>query len=184
MSRERFPIQDGPSVPWDFMVPHEAQCRINHGHTASIEHIAGRGGFGAAEAWCVVNGLKFYDALPDQKAIDEARQKWFELAERVNREWSIKRLLAAERKPMECGHPKACYFAFEHVDEGTGEHLGTEEGCSACVERERVREMCVRRLGEMGGGYNTWQQVIVEAQEVLRQLDLTKSLAPSTEEGK
>ena len=98
MSRERFPIQDGPSVPWDFMVPHEAQCRINHGHTASIEHIAGRGGFGAAEAWCVVNGLKFYDALPDQKAIDEARQKWFELAERVNREWSIKRLLAEERE--------------------------------------------------------------------------------------
>ena len=99
-------------------------------------------------------------------------------------------------KLMKCGHPKACYFAFEHVDEGTGEHLGTEEGCSACVEREKVREKackfmcwgCERGipLAERPAGDNRlthrdpngWFECNAT---LFRQLDLT---APtSTEEG-
>ena len=82
---DRFPIQDGPSVPWEFMLPHEAQCRINHGGQ-SLEAIAKRGGLGAAEAFWVVTGFKPWYENTTKESVAEARKKWFELAERVNRE--------------------------------------------------------------------------------------------------
>lgn len=82
MAEERFPIQEGPSVPWEFMAPHESQCQKNHGQ--SLKRIAERGGLGASEAWAVVNGIRYYEIK------DEHAQKWFELAERVNREWSAR----------------------------------------------------------------------------------------------
>ena len=91
MNRERYPIQDGSSVPWEFMAPHEAQARKNHGQT--LEGLASRGGLGCAEAWVIVHGLKHRDILHEKHKL-----KWIELAERVNREWSIERLLAAERE--------------------------------------------------------------------------------------
>lgn len=90
MADERFPIQEGPSVPWEFMAPHESQCQKNHGQ--SLKRIAERGGLGPSEAWAVVNGIRYYEIK------DEHAKKWFELAERVNRKWSIERLLAAERE--------------------------------------------------------------------------------------
>ena len=85
-------------------------------------------------------------------------------------------------EPAKCGHARANW---KDPQWGTPAYKGNEK-CEACqaiaVERERVRKMCVRRLGEIGGGHNTWQQVIIEAQEVLRQLDLTA--LSSTEKGK
>lgn len=212
MSREiveTFPIQDGPSVPWSFMAPHEAQCRINHGHSASIKHIAERGGFGAAEAWCVVNGLKFYDALPDQKAIDEARRKWFELAERVNREWSIGRLLADERehgRQEANGDWLSCLIG-RTGDTSYGELAGSILNVSDALtrftesivssEREKVREMLYdiktlvdNQAEDAGLWYRAQTAAEGYVQQELRklhaviehQLDLT---APSsTEEGK
>jgi hypothetical protein len=78
-----FPIQDGPRVPWEVMAPHEAQCVKNH--SQSLERIAERGGFGAGEAWLVVNGLPLFPRDPqldwDWK---ELKKKWNEYAERVN----------------------------------------------------------------------------------------------------
>ena len=75
---DRFPIQNGPSVPWAFMAPHESQCQSNHGQ--GLKHIADRGGLGPDEAWAVVNGI------PYREIKDEHAQNWFALAERVNRE--------------------------------------------------------------------------------------------------
>ena len=37
-----FPIQDGPTIPWSVIAPHEAQCQKNHGQ--SLERLAERGG--------------------------------------------------------------------------------------------------------------------------------------------
>ncbi len=62
----------------------------------------------------------------------------------------IERLLADEREPMECEHPKACWKSaqpatFETVDDLRDDKPITQEiapHCSACAERERVREMC------------------------------------------
>ncbi len=78
---KRFPIQDGQSVPWWVMLPHEAQCKTNHGQT--LERIAQRGGFGAGEAWCVVNDLHWKEA--DKMGWDKADKLWAEFAEKVNR---------------------------------------------------------------------------------------------------
>src|SRR3990167_4000429 len=40
--RRMFPIQRGPSVPYEVMAPHEAMSQINHDQ--SIQRIAERGG--------------------------------------------------------------------------------------------------------------------------------------------
>ena len=87
MADRRYPIQDGPSVPWEFMAPHEAQARKNHGQT--LEGLAERGGLGCAEAWVIIHGLKHMDILHE-----EHKRKWIELTERVNREWSTKQARA------------------------------------------------------------------------------------------
>ncbi len=153
MSRERYPIQDGPSVPWEFMAPHEAQARKNHGQT--LERLAERGGLGCAEAWVIVHGLKHMDILHE-----EHKRKWIELAERVNREWSIERLLAEERERVR-----------EMCDEGLScmkDNLEVKEAEASAVtdglyEKGRVSGLTIA-LG------------------VIRGLDLTKDLAPSTEE--
>lgn len=52
-------------------------------------------------------------------------------------------------------------------------------------EREKVRERCALRIGEMEASYDTWQEAIMFAQMIIRQLDLTKELAASSvDEGK
>jgi len=70
---------------------------------------------------------------------------------RINRESVevIERLLTDEREPMECGHPKACWIG-EQVWKGESDAVPGKEAtwtvapyCSACVEREKVREMCL-----------------------------------------
>jgi hypothetical protein len=75
-----YPIQDGPSVPWEVMAPHESQCQ--HNHSQSIARIAERGGFGCCEAWAVVNGLSFDEVR--RIGIPEAKRRWLQFAERVN----------------------------------------------------------------------------------------------------
>ena len=93
----------------------------------------------------------------------------------------VKRLLADERKPMECGHPKAC---IEYVPEAFSEPGGTALviGCSACAEREKVKKLCANAAWNfmVGGGMYDEDDVADE----IRGLDLTKDLAPSTEEEK
>jgi len=96
----------------------------------------------------------------------------------------IERLLAAEREPMECGHPKACLVP-EHFFEamkpcnkpydvyvceicGQNMHKHTDGGgtawimkeyCSACDEREKVRGMCVEFLERYHGSLHEHQSV-------------------------
>ena len=103
----------------------------------------------------------------------------------------VERLLADEREPMECGHPKACLVQREisNIEKNEGP-LNDTEYCSACVERERVRERCA---GEV---VKTWckfrdakrkpmvRDLLSNLEQVILQLDLTKDLAPSREEGK
>ncbi len=132
MSRKRFPIQDGPSVPWEFMVPHEAQHKLNHGGQ-TLERMAQRGGLGATEAWCCVNGLKLWPTHDTDEGIANARQGWLELAERVNREWSTKRLLADERTDV------------------VGEILAfnTQIGCTPQEGYKDLTDAATRKAGEL-----------------------------------
>lgn len=81
-----FPIQDGPSIPWYIMRPHEVWCRKNHHQT--LERIAQRGGLGAIEAICVVRGWEFREAF-NKHGGKQLRQWWYEFAESVNNQ-SIK----------------------------------------------------------------------------------------------
>lgn len=76
-----YPIQNGPSVPWEVMLPHESISQKNHGQ--SIGEIARRGGFGCAEAYCIVNDIEHSD-LREGIGYQEARKRWLEFAERIN----------------------------------------------------------------------------------------------------
>ena len=57
---------------------------------------------------------------------------------------------ARMREPMACEHPRACYHSYEHINEETGAHLGTAEGCYFCdaVTQARAAEMerCCKAL--------------------------------------
>lgn len=76
-----YPIQDGPSVPWWVMKPHESQSQRNHGQ--SIDRIAQRAGFGSAEAWCVIRGLRLRE-ISTKKMLEAANARWCLFAARVN----------------------------------------------------------------------------------------------------
>ena len=81
MSNKRFPIQDGPDVPWEVMAPHNAMSLKNHYQT--LERIAERGGFSAAEAYCIVNSLRWQD-MEASIGWNRAKELWLEYAERIN----------------------------------------------------------------------------------------------------
>lgn len=48
----RFPLQEGPSLPWEMIAPYEAQAQANHGQ--SLERLAERGGLSPGEALAVL----------------------------------------------------------------------------------------------------------------------------------
>ena len=75
-----YPIQGGPSVPWYIMLPHERRSKRNHDQ--SIRRIAQRGGFGAAEAFCIVNNLGWHEATKRYTA-EEMERRWAEFAKDV-----------------------------------------------------------------------------------------------------
>ena len=139
------------------MAPHEAQARKNHGQT--LEGLAERGGLGCDEAWVIVHGLS-WDALH----AEEHKRKWIELAERVNREWSTERLLAAER------------------DRGADAivELTKKYDALLAAEREKVREMCAAvasdpYIDEIRAFANDPPSTVGEKiAKAIRQLDLTK----------
>ena len=96
----------------------------------------------------------------------------------------IERLLADEREPIECGHPKAC-LAWRNVIATQGEpgEVCGQRYCSACAERERVREMCVKELAVLRDQWDALTSGELDNDgvaacrsgiELIRQLDLTK----------
>ena len=88
------------------MLPHESQCQKNH--YQPLKRIAERGGFSPSEAWCCVNGLRLCPIHDSDVAIEMAKKNWFELAERVNREWAIEK---ARREALEAAAIKVeAYF--------------------------------------------------------------------------
>lgn len=77
-TEKRFPIQDGPSVPWWAMEPHERQAQRNHsGQT--LARLAERHGLSCAEAWWVINDTH-YQYGQEQRATAQFRA-W---AEKIN----------------------------------------------------------------------------------------------------
>ncbi len=74
----RFPIMDGPSIPWALIEPHERQALKNHNQ--SLVTLASRGGLSPMEAvavltdrhWREVHGLSNDEALAQFKAIVDA----------------------------------------------------------------------------------------------------------------
>ena len=116
-----YPIQGGPSVPWYVMAPHESQCKRNHDQ--SIARMAERGGFSPAEAWCVVNGVHWHEA--ERIGFPEAKRRWFEFAERVNREHTAlaRRAEHAELGLAMCNYDTPAY------------HEGSDTACNGIAER-------------------------------------------------
>jgi len=53
----RFPIVDGPSLPWAMLLPHERQAKANHDQ--SLETLASRGGLACYEALAVLDDRKW-----------------------------------------------------------------------------------------------------------------------------
>lgn len=94
-----YPIQKGPSVPWEVMVPHESRCQKNHGQ--SIKRIAERGGFSSGEAYCIVNNLDWYEM---EKTIgwQEADRRWVEYAEKINNHYAELDRLRADNARLVC----------------------------------------------------------------------------------
>ncbi|KKK85045.1 hypothetical protein LCGC14_2777210, partial [marine sediment metagenome] len=96
----------------------------------------------------------------------------------------VVRLLADEREPMECGHPRACWVELK-AEAPDGSMQGYAAECSACAGREKVREMCAlvaeEECDKVPGPDSDWPSRIGDA---IRQLDLTKELAPSSTEEK
>jgi hypothetical protein len=58
----RFPIQNGPSIPWEIIADCEAQARINHDQ--SIEQLSSRGGLSPGEAVAVLMGKRYKEVWP------------------------------------------------------------------------------------------------------------------------
>lgn len=172
-SERRFPIQDGASVPWEVMAPHQAQSQKNHHQ--SLERIAERGGFGAAEAWLIVNALPLNEKR-DGKHYEwdwvDLKRKWQEYAERINFHFKELEELRALREPMACGHPKVCWVEADTICENCGKGQSTHaygktgrkvEGkcndfrgddrhaiqahCIVCKELAALREQVVRECG-------------------------------------
>ena len=69
LKERRFPILNGPSVPWSLVAPYERQARENHSQT--LEELAARGGLDAGELWCVVHGKRLRDV-----PLAEGTQAW------------------------------------------------------------------------------------------------------------
>jgi hypothetical protein len=57
LETRRFPLLDGPTIPWALIEPWERQAKENHGQT--LEQLAERGGLSSVEAVCVLEGRRF-----------------------------------------------------------------------------------------------------------------------------
>ncbi len=60
MRGKEYPEQQVESVPWEFVVRHEASAQKNH--SQSLERLNERGGLSPLELFAVVNGLGFREA--------------------------------------------------------------------------------------------------------------------------
>lgn len=92
----RFPIQNGPTVPWEVMAPHDRQCQKNHGGQ-TLERIAQRGGLLAAEAWCVVNDMDCpWEWRCTKDDFERLDRQWHEFAAAINERYSIRAQCTSE----------------------------------------------------------------------------------------
>lgn len=91
--RPMYPIQNGPSVPWEVMAPHEGAAQRLH--SQSLARLAERGGLGTGEAWCVVNGI-IHKSLPTKADWDAWDKAWRDYAERINLHYDQLATLQAE----------------------------------------------------------------------------------------
>ena len=80
---KRFPIQDGPSIPWEAIAPYERQAYDNH--EQSLKRLAERGGLGAAELYFIMTNtkLRFHNVNWDEEEI-----KGLELIDKINKEYN------------------------------------------------------------------------------------------------
>jgi len=131
--KRRFPIMNGPSVPWSVMEPHEAQCQKNH--SQSLERIAQRGGFDCAEAWFVVNDQPF--PIGNREVWIDAGQKWKLFADQINlRESDLTQTRAALAEMTE----RAKRLGEAVIQCHTFGRLGYTCDCPACtIAREVVK---------------------------------------------
>lgn len=88
----RFPIQDGPSIPWVVIQPHEAQAKKNHGQT--LEELAKRGGLGRAELYCVMMGQE-WGMTTDWAETEEKGRK---LANEINDRYLFRASLTTQER--------------------------------------------------------------------------------------
>lgn len=130
---KQYPIQDGPTVPWSYMAPHESQAQKNHSQT--LARLAERGGLGAAEAELIVTAQPLY---PKSGEWDwaELKRRWVERAERVNNAY-----LAAAPPDGERMTPEE--FA---------ERMAALESCEAESRHMKADELMAEVLRALGYG--------------------------------
>ena len=136
LQQRRFPIQDGPSVLWSIMMPHENQCIANHNQ--NLEALARRGGLGAGEAWLVVNQLSAPRFGTPQSIWEDYRQKWIEFANSQN-------AILQQRKAEDCD----CYF-MGNCHLVTGEGKMPEVECKGVCEHWIEGPMPPEQQGKVG----------------------------------
>lgn len=74
LRERRFPIMEGPSIPWRMILSHENQAKRNHDQT--FEELARRGGLSPAEALAVLDDLRWRDSRwRDREAHDELERR-------------------------------------------------------------------------------------------------------------
>ncbi len=94
----RYPIMQGPSVPWEVMEPHENMAQKNHGQ--SLQRLAERGGLSTGEAWCVVSGIILRGG-ERRETWDEYHKAWIVFAERINLHYAELDTLRTRVKELE-----------------------------------------------------------------------------------
>jgi hypothetical protein len=86
VSERRFPVMAGPSVPWAFVEPFEAQAQINH--SQSLEVLASRGGLDPTELWCIAHGKRW-----SERCSNDVADEWLDAV--VSQASEVARLTAA-----------------------------------------------------------------------------------------
>jgi hypothetical protein len=143
------------AIPWEMIEPCEAQAKRNHDQ--SLERLAERGGLGASEAVCVLNGQSLRDMLRDNKeavrVLIHKRDAWMAV-NRVEEIETLRSALAAVKKELERAQDTPLYVENEALKKERDEALAQ---VGVVVEALKKREEDIDRC-ERAEGCLAWTQ--------------------------
>lgn len=89
---KRFPIMEGPSIPWAMILPHDRQAQCNHDQT--LKRLASRGGLSCCEALAVLDDRRWksMDEAEAHKQLSQRLEKWEGLEKELAEAKRLKRV--------------------------------------------------------------------------------------------